>query len=214
MGFALEDVIRLLAALGAGALIGLERELHDKPAGLRTNTLICLGAAVFTLLSLRIAQAAGIADTRIAAQIVSGIGFLGAGAIIHGRNHVTGLTTAATVWAVAAIGMAFGSGQFAIGIVATLLVHGVLLVLTRVQSIVDRRWSSVTLEIRFERTTESTEALRKKIGELKLRCEQWHVAKEGDELVVATIVTGSARHMEDLYVELVADPRVRAFSRL
>src|SRR5262249_38272084 len=137
-----------------------------------------------------------------------------AGAIIHGRNHVTGLTTAATVWAVAGIGMAFGAGQFVIGILATLLVHGVLILLTRLQTIIDRRWSSVSLEIRLTRTAESTQAVRNRIAELKLRCEQWQISKEGDELVVAAIVIGSAKRIQDFYAALVAEPDVRTFTRL
>ena len=99
--------------------MGLEREMAGKPAGLRTNILICVGAALFTQLSVDIAQIGYAQDgrpygdtTRIAAQIVSGIGFLGAGAILHGEGAVVGLTTAATVWVVAAIGTAVGAGAF------------------------------------------------------------------------------------------------------
>lgn len=102
-----------------GGAIGLEREMAGKPAGLRTNILICVGAALFTQLSVDIAQIGYAQDgkpygdtTRIAAQIVSGIGFLGAGAILHGEGAVVGLTTAATVWVVAAIGTAVGSGAY------------------------------------------------------------------------------------------------------
>jgi putative Mg2+ transporter-C (MgtC) family protein len=110
---------KLLLATVLGGAIGLEREMAGKPAGLRTNILICVGAALFTQLSVDIAQIGYAHDgrpfgdtTRIAAQIVSGIGFLGAGAILHGEGAVVGLTTAATVWVVAAIGTAVGAGAF------------------------------------------------------------------------------------------------------
>jgi putative Mg2+ transporter-C (MgtC) family protein len=110
---------KLLLATVLGGAIGLERELAGKPAGLRTNILICVGAALFTQLSIDIAQIGFGKDgqpygdtTRIAAQIVSGIGFLGAGAILHGEGAVVGLTTAATVWVVAAIGTAVGAGAY------------------------------------------------------------------------------------------------------
>jgi putative Mg2+ transporter-C (MgtC) family protein len=110
---------KLLLATVLGGAIGLERELAGKPAGLRTNILICVGAALFTQLSIDVAQIGYAADGRpygdtgrIAAQIVSGIGFLGAGAILHGEGAVVGLTTAATVWVVAAIGTAVGAGAF------------------------------------------------------------------------------------------------------
>ncbi len=110
---------KLLLATVLGGAIGLEREMAGKPAGLRTNILICVGAARFTQLSVDVAQIGYAADgrpygdtSRIAAQIVSGIGFLGAGAILHGEGAVVGLTTAATVWVVAAIGTAVGAGAF------------------------------------------------------------------------------------------------------
>ncbi len=110
---------KLLLATVLGGAIGLEREMAGKPAGLRTNILICVGAALFTQLSVDVAQIGYAADgrpygdtSRIAAQIVSGIGFLGAGAILHGEGAVVGLTTAATVWVVAAIGTAVGAGAF------------------------------------------------------------------------------------------------------
>ena len=100
-------VWRLLLAAGLGAVIGLEREYRQKPAGLRTNILIALGSALFTILS--ISMTAGIGDTsRVAGQIVTGIGFLGGGAILRNRDTVHGMTTAATIWVNAAIGIAAG----------------------------------------------------------------------------------------------------------
>lgn len=106
----------LATVLGAG--IGLERQLSGKPAGLRTNLLISLGAAVFTILSREMAGGGEASPTRIAAQVVSGVGFLGAGAIIQDRAGVHGLTTAATIWLVASIGMACGGRFYALALVA------------------------------------------------------------------------------------------------
>jgi putative Mg2+ transporter-C (MgtC) family protein len=104
-------VARLLIATGLGAAIGLQRELSGKPAGLRTNLLICLGAALITHVSLAVAARSGIGDpARIAAQIVAGIGFLGAGTIMRSQHAVHGLTSAATIWVVAAIGLTVGAG--------------------------------------------------------------------------------------------------------
>jgi putative Mg2+ transporter-C (MgtC) family protein len=103
----------------------LEREISGKAAGLRTNVLICLGAAVFTIISRQMAGETG-SLTRIAAQIVTGVGFLGAGAIIVGRGGVHGLTTAATIWLVASIGMACGAGFYALAAISTLLAIAVL----------------------------------------------------------------------------------------
>src|SRR5262245_43782759 len=95
---------RLLLAAGLGAALGLEREYHQKPAGLRTNMLIALGSALFTTVSIRMGDIGGSPD-RITAQIVTGIGFLGGGAILRNRNSIHGMTTAATIWVNAAVGM-------------------------------------------------------------------------------------------------------------
>jgi len=112
-----EMVLRLLLAAGLGAAIGYQRERAGKPAGLRTHILICLGAALFTVASLR--GFFGADTARVAAGVVAGIGFLGAGAIMHREGGVVeGLTTAATIWAVAAIGLAVGSGLYLISLVS------------------------------------------------------------------------------------------------
>ena len=122
--------IKLALATACGAAIGIERELHDKPAGLRTNMLICVGSALITMVSLHVAlsyaeRQVNIADPgRIAAQIVSGIGFIGAGTIIQARGSVHGLTTAATIWVMAGIGLAIGSGAFAPAIATTVILLG------------------------------------------------------------------------------------------
>ena len=115
-----EDVFSIILATFLGAAIGLERELSGKSAGLRTNLLICLGAAIFTIISKRMIAGDG-ATTRIAAQIVTGVGFLGAGALIQDRRGVHGLTTAATIWLVASIGMACGAGFHDLAVVSTLM---------------------------------------------------------------------------------------------
>jgi putative Mg2+ transporter-C (MgtC) family protein len=125
-----EALLRLLLAAGLGGAIGLERELRDHEAGFRTHLLVSLGACVFTLVSAyawtdwTFSTSSGVVfdPTRIAAQIVTGIGFLGAGAIIVRGISVRGLTTAATLWVVAAIGMAAGTGYYEVGIGAAILV--------------------------------------------------------------------------------------------
>jgi len=107
-------LVRCGAAALCGGMIGLERELKGKPAGLRTNILICVGAAMYMIIGLLLVHADREATdvARIAAQVVTGIGFLGAGCIIQQRARITGLTTAATIWVVAAIGIAVGAGQY------------------------------------------------------------------------------------------------------
>ncbi len=129
----------LLLATILGGAIGWEREHAQKPAGLRTNILICMAATLLTDLSVQAAAGSAVADpARIAAQIVTGMGFLGAGTIIQSRGHVTGLTTAATLWIVAAIGMAIGFGALVEATGATLLVLITLIPLRRVEGTVER----------------------------------------------------------------------------
>jgi putative Mg2+ transporter-C (MgtC) family protein len=125
MSTEIEMILRLLLATALGATIGYQRERANKPAGLRTHTLICVGAALFTLASI---YGFGEADpARIAAGIVAGIGFLGAGAIIRTREHLVGLTTAATIWSVAAIGLAAGAGLYILSAITTAVVLIILL---------------------------------------------------------------------------------------
>ena len=120
-GVATGSLVRLLVATLLGGLIGLERELKHRAAGLRTNLFICFGAALFTILSQRLAGVPSDA-ARIAAQIIPGIGFIGAGSILHMRGLTTGLTTAATLFVVASVGMAAGGGLYLTALFATLLV--------------------------------------------------------------------------------------------
>ncbi len=109
-----DAIIRLIVSFFLGAIVGFERQYHEKPAGFSTNTLICLGSTIFAMISLISAQYYGGDPARIAAQIVTGVGFLGAGSIIREGNKISGLTTAAGIWVVAAIGMAAGYGEFGI----------------------------------------------------------------------------------------------------
>lgn len=117
---------RLLLACVLGGVIGLERELHRRSAGVRTNLLICMGAAFFTLLSAVLAGDASANKGQVAANIVQGIGFLGAGLILHNRTRVSGLASAASIWAVASIGMACGAGLYGAATVAAVIVMGAM----------------------------------------------------------------------------------------
>src|SRR5438094_9110605 len=130
--FRLELFLQLSLATLFGGAIGLERELGGKPAGLRTNILICIGSVLYTHLSIAMLSAlagsggTGTDPTRVAGQIVTGVGFIGSGTILHARGAVVGLTSAATIWVVAAIGVALGSGYYLEGIATTVVVLGVL----------------------------------------------------------------------------------------
>jgi putative Mg2+ transporter-C (MgtC) family protein len=117
----LESLARLGIATVCGAAIGAEREATDQPAGLRTHILVCIGAALFTIVGIYGFASKSVDPSRVAAQIVTGIGFLGAGAILRERGAIRGLTTAASVWVTAAVGMAVGTGMYVVGVFAVVV---------------------------------------------------------------------------------------------
>jgi putative Mg2+ transporter-C (MgtC) family protein len=129
-------VIRLAASIAVGGLIGLERELEHKPAGLRTIILVCLGSTIFMLIGFELGLVSSELG-RIVAGVVTGVGFLGAGAIIRARGEVYGLTTAATIWLASGLGLAIGAGYYILAIIASVFV---LLVL-RILGIIERALS-------------------------------------------------------------------------
>lgn len=141
-----ELIRRLLTAALLGALLGFEREIRQKSAGLRTNILIAVGSALFTLMSLEVGPE-GSDPGRIAAQIVTGIGFLGAGAIMRTDSGVQGLTTAATIWVNAAVGVAAGGGSYHLAFIATAITITVLLVLHPVEKVIENRFGKVEKRI-------------------------------------------------------------------
>jgi putative Mg2+ transporter-C (MgtC) family protein len=133
------DIMAVILAAILGGIIGIEREFRRKAAGLRTNVLICIGAAVFTVISRKMGGTSEQSITRIAAQVVTGVGFLGAGAIVRDRAGVLGLTTAATIWLVASIGMACGAGFFKLATVTTVLAILVLIGLSKIETFI-KKW--------------------------------------------------------------------------
>jgi putative Mg2+ transporter-C (MgtC) family protein len=140
LGTQLEPLLRLAIGLLLGGAVGWERELQHMPAGFRTHALVGLGSAIFTVVSA-FAFPGPLSDpTRIAAQIVTGVGFLGGGAILHYRGNVRGLTTAASLWAVAAVGMAAGAGLYVIAVGGAVLVIVALDLFDRLETYARRRW--------------------------------------------------------------------------
>ena len=143
--FDMEMVFRLVMAAFLGSLVGMEREIHGRPAGFRTHLLVAMGSALFVLVSQEFYRLfgnlsgqgpVGVDPGRVAAQVVTGIGFLGAGAIIRDRGSIRGLTTAACLWVAAAIGVACGVGMIAIAMLSTVLALASLLALKKVEEII------------------------------------------------------------------------------
>ena len=155
-------ILRLTIAAILGGIIGLERQLKHKPAGLRTNMFICFGSALFTVLSGQLAGSLGGDHTRIAAQIIPGIGFIGAGSILHARGSTMGLTTAATVFVVASVGMAAGGGLYITAVFAT----GVILIALALLGQFEKRLSLRSLSYTFEVTGKNTDAVLNELSKV------------------------------------------------
>lgn len=202
---------RLALAVLLGGIVGVERELSGKPAGLRTNILICLGSALLMDLSITIGLMEGdvrVGDpARIAAQVVTGVGFLGAGTIMQARGEVVGLTTAATIWVVAAIGLAVGAGHRAEAVAAALLVTLVLTALGWLE-----RWM-----LSFRRVVNGTVHLRRDarfedvtpiFRESRIAIQAKKVTEEGEGLVYRLQLVGPTRQYDRLAEELMHRPEV------
>jgi putative Mg2+ transporter-C (MgtC) family protein len=181
--FDLESLIRLLVATGFGALVGLEREIRGRPAGLRTNALVCLASALLIVVS-RTGALVGIEGpdnfllnvdpARMAAGIVTGIGFIGAGAIlrIH-QSLVRGLTTAASIWFVAAIGVAVGLGAYALAGVATVLALGILALLNRLErKLAAPVYRTLTVSVSNDSRGETERRCREILAQQRMRVQQ------------------------------------------
>ncbi len=156
------SVVRLVLAAILGGAIGLERELRHQPAGLRTNMFICFGAALFTILSDVLAVEHIGDHTRISAQIIPGIGFIGAGSILHTRGLTTGLTTASTLFVVASVGMATGGGLYLMAVFATVLVLAALFVLGHLELTFNLK----TLLTSYEVTGSSVEEVTQEVNRI------------------------------------------------
>ena len=192
----LEELYGILLAILCGGVIGIERELKGKAAGLRTQILICMGATLFTQLSL--AMAGSTPDKgRIAAQIVTGVGFLGAGTIMQGKGSITGLTSAATIWLVAAIGTAIGAKEIYLAGGTTLIAVLVLRVMGWIEHYFSVRSQLSKLSVSVEadpRRVEEVEALVRQAG---VEITDLQSQLQGDKIVVAVTLRGP-KHAQDL----------------
>ena len=201
-------VPRLIVASGLGGLIGLEREVKRRSAGVRTNLLICMGAAFFTLLSAVLAGDGSPNKGQVASNIVQGIGFLGAGLIIHNRSRISGLTSAASVWVVASIGMACGAGLLAVAAVATIIV----IIALEIVGFLERRASIKIYSLIYEaRGADQTAMLRSildgmdKAGE---RLADFATNAIGDLQRVSFTVTATKKQHERLRGKLLSEPAI------
>ena len=172
---------KLMLAMICGGAIGVEREINRKPAGLRTNVLICFGAALYMIVSRQISSGAPYTDpARLAAQVVAGIGFLGAGVILQARGSVTGLTTAATIFVVGAVGISSGEGLFGLAVFSTVLIILVLVVLRKVETAVLKRARLFHYHLKTPDPAEFLESLLNLLEKENLRLEDFDVKELPD----------------------------------
>lgn len=205
------DVYKALMALAAGAILGMERELKDKAAGLKTISVICLGSCLFTILSLKIGDQYADAG-RIASYVVSGIGFLGAGVIFKDGFTVSGLTTASVIWIAAAIGMAIGFGQVYAGIIFLL---ACLLIIYSGRFLNKQLLSGRTNRILKIVLPENNAALKeqvvKDIKPYTRNMEQVRLESYPDKIVVMLSVTVATKKLAEMESFLIGEQRIESF---
>jgi putative Mg2+ transporter-C (MgtC) family protein len=200
---------KILLAVLVGGVIGIEREFRDKAAGFRTLIFICVGATLFTVFSLELG---GQEDPiRIAANIVSGVGFLGAGVILRDAGRVIGLTTAATIWVTAALGMGLGGGQFPLTALAVLTLLVVLWIFPRLEQWIDNLREERTYQIRCDLRPEKLVELEHIFNECGLRVRSHRQVKSGAEMVCSWQTSGSLKGHERLIQRIFSDEEVKEF---
>lgn len=206
-----QDLVKLGIALVLGGIIGAERERYKKDAGLRTTILITLGSTLFTILSTRVGGG-GSDTTRIASNIVSGIGFLGAGVIMQERGRVKGLTTAATIWISAAIGMACGAGEFLLAAAVTFFTMIVLVLFSRFEDIleisIEERTYQITSKLSWEKYKE-IKSLFKSYGLTINKSKQ--EKKVGGDMVLTLEVSGPTKKHDKVVQKILSDKEIKEY---
>jgi putative Mg2+ transporter-C (MgtC) family protein len=198
-----EMIARLLWASLLGAIIGIERSARKRPAGMRTSLCVSLGAAVFTILSVEIAKRTGdTSTTRIASNIVQGIGFLGAGAILRERGSVTGLTTAAAIFAIAAIGMAAGGGLYAVSGVTCAVVLCALIFLVYVEGWFNLKVRYMLFRISTASGTDMAAEVHKIFTDLGILLDNFQASMTGDKNLIQFDADVSHRQQEKIFSAL------------
>ncbi len=206
----IDDVIKLLLAILVGGLIGIERELRDKDAGFRTLIFICAGSTLFTIFSLRLSVTGD--PTRVASNIVSGVGFLGAGVILRERGQVRGLTTASTIWLAAALGMGIGGGHYWFALAATGFVLMVLWIFPFFERFLERHFERRTYEIVCRPDDEKYRKLEAMLCEHRLKITDRKYGRRGANLHFTWNVYGSGANHRRAVEALLADADVLEFN--
>lgn len=208
MSISTEDFIKIILAVIIGGIIGAERERHNKAAGLRTMILICIGSTLFTIFSFKI-TADKYDPSRIASNIVVGIGFLGAGVILREGGRITGLTTAATIWLTAALGMGIGSGQYLLVGSAALLVTMVLWLFPKFEERLAIPNEVRNYTITTPKSWEKFKELKSLFKEHNLIINNYKQEKRGGDMVCTFEVYGPTKKHDRMVQRLLADKDVK-----
>lgn len=203
-----EILIKFLLAGLWGGIVGAEREYRSKSAGFRTMIMISVGSCFFTMITLFLGD-----DGRVAANIVTGIGFLGAGVISRSDNRVNGITTAATIWTVAAVGMGIGAGHYFASALGSLLVILVLAVLPMAETVIESLNRSLTYNLTLEFTPQTRGMFEKFFKDHKLKPRLVKEVKSGHEIFLSFDVVGKMSRHEEALSTLQADSRLRRLER-
>ena len=203
-----EMLLRLALVVLIGGLIGAEREYYSKSAGFRTMILICLGSFLYTIISTHISD---ISPDRIASNIVTGIGFLGAGVIFKSENRVNGITTAATIWSVAALGMGIAEGHYALVLASTAIVLASLLLLTKLERFIDQINQSHTYRIMSVYKEDLLREYETIFDECNLRYKRIKRTKRGEYIIGTWIVQGPERNHNKFTKRILHHPSVKEF---
>ena len=207
-----EFLIKIVISLVLGGALGMERQYHDKPAGYATNCLICLGAMLFTVLSEYMGNAGG-DPGRIAAQVVTGVGFIGAGSILRDGNKISGLTTAANVWAVAAIGMAIGYNQLFLATTTTVAILLLQLFMRQTIHVMEllKRYDSIFLVC--DPSWDIVEKISKQIEKQHVTILKQEVTKQDNKFHVNLVATFTGREFQKITKELLEMPEVYSLDK-
>jgi putative Mg2+ transporter-C (MgtC) family protein len=202
------EIFELVIAILIGCIIGVEREYRDKSAGFRTMILVSLGATMFTILSTKIGSGS---PDRIAANIVTGVGFLGAGVIFKDQSRISGITTATTIWITAALGMAVGAGQWQLGLAGAILVLVVLVIFNPLQHTIQRLSQTRIYTIKCTYTPNMQKAYEAIFKTYHLRPFNSKLAHEADRITASWAIGGKADNHEALIDYLQTDPNIIEF---
>lgn len=204
-----DEITQLLLAMLIGGMIGIEREYSSKAAGFRTMILICIGSTLFTIISKKLGAVGN--EDRVAANIITGIGFIGAGVVFKDGFNVTGLTTAASIWVTAALGMAIGSGDYQLAAEGAVLAIIVLFLFAYIQNTIDNLHQRRNFKIVFNKANLKVGDIENHLKLLELKYINGNETKSNDEIRYSVDIIGSKKKIETFNKYLMNSDLIKSF---